>query len=87
VRPQQRIRKQVRQARCLRLRMAVRAAVQPTSVRKFSHEEAENRKAAHEASGGNKVDPTEQPDPEDEEAIQVPPFVKSNRESDQEGSL
>ena len=46
-------------------------AVQPTSVRKFSHEEAENRKAAHEASGGNKAQASEQPEPEDEEAVQV----------------
>jgi hypothetical protein len=46
-------------------------APQPTSVRKFSHEEAENRKAAHEASGGNKSQASEQPDPEDEEAVQV----------------
>jgi cytochrome c oxidase subunit 6b len=44
---------------------------EPTSVRKFSHEEAENRKAAHEASGGNKSQASEQPDPEDEEAVQV----------------
>ena len=40
-------------------------------MRKFSHEEAENRKVAHEASGGNKSQASEQPDPEDEEAVQV----------------
>jgi hypothetical protein len=50
-------------------------ALQPTSVRKFSHEEAENRKAAHEASGGNKSQASEQPDPEDEEAVQVAEYA------------
>lgn len=59
------------QRSCAVLKQCLRP-VQPTSVRKYDHKEAENRKAAHEASGGNKADPTEQPDPEDEEAIQVP---------------
>ena len=57
-------------------------APQPTSVRKFSHEEAENRKAAHEASGGNKSQASEQPDPEDEEAVQVLLLLESARQLD-----
>ena len=50
---------------------------QPVSVRKYSHELAQAKHKEHEEAGGNKS--SEVPDPDDEDAIQVPPPSRARR--------